>query len=60
MISPIPNGIFIRKIVEGVEFTEASNTPTPGGKVVNFSYILILRTGEMKKPVRSGKTFRFA
>ena len=26
----------------GVEFAEASNTPTQGGKVVNISYPLIL------------------
>ena len=31
------------KIEEGVEFAEASNIPTPGGKVVNIAYLLILR-----------------
>ena len=37
------------KIEEGVEFTEAANTPIPGGKVVNIAYLLILRTGGMEK-----------
>ena len=32
------------QIEEGVEFAEAANTPIPGGKVVNISYLLILRT----------------
>ena len=32
------------QIEEGVEFTEAANTPIPGGKVVNIAYQLILRT----------------
>ena len=44
------------KIEEGVEFAEAANTPIPGGKVVNIAYLLILRTGGIKKPVNSGKT----
>ena len=30
-------------------FTEADNTPIPGGKVVNIAYLLILRTGGMEK-----------
>ena len=34
-------------IEEEVDFIEAANTPIPGGKVVNISYILILRTGGM-------------
>ena len=37
------------KIEEGVEFAEAANTPISGGKVVNFSYLLILRTGGTEK-----------
>ena len=36
-------------IEEGLEFAEAANIPTPGGKVVNIAYLLILRTGEMEK-----------
>ena len=32
------------KIEEGLEFSEAANNPIPGGKVVNFAYILILVT----------------
>ena len=28
---------------------EASNTPIPGGEVVNIAYLLILRTGDMEK-----------
>ena len=34
-----------KKIEEGVEFEEATNTPIPGGKLVNISYLLILITG---------------
>ena len=37
------------KIEEVVEFAEAANTPIPGGKVVNITYLLILRTGGMEK-----------
>ena len=37
------------KIEEGVGFTEAANTPIPGGKVVNIAYLLILRTGGTEK-----------
>ena len=37
------------QIEEGVESAEAANTPIPGGKVVNISYLLILRTGGMEK-----------
>ena len=37
------------KIEEGAEFSEAANTPIPGGKVVNIVYLLILRTGGMEK-----------
>ena len=32
------------KIEEGVEFSEAANTPIPGGKVVKIAYLLIIRT----------------
>ena len=39
----------LEQIEEGVEFTEAANTPIPGGKVVNITYLLILRTGGMEK-----------
>ena len=35
----------MKKIEEGVDFSEAANTPIPGGEVVNISYLLILRTG---------------
>ena len=37
------------KIEEGLEFTEAANTPIPGGKVVNIAYLMILRTGGIEK-----------
>ena len=37
------------KIEEGVEFAGAGNTPTPGRKVVNIAYLLILRTLVMEK-----------
>ena len=37
------------KIEEGVEFAEAANTPTQGGKVVNIAYLLILRIGGTEK-----------
>ena len=39
-------------------FTEADNTPIPGGKVVNIAYLLVLRTGGIEKPVNGGKTCR--
>ena len=32
-----------------MEFAEAANTLIPGGKVVNIAYLIILRTGGMKK-----------
>ena len=41
-------GLF-KQIEEGVEFSEATNTPIPGGKVVNIAYLLILKTGGMEK-----------
>ena len=34
----------LEKIEEEVEFAEAANTPTPGGKVVNIVDLLILST----------------
>ena len=37
------------QIEEKVEFAEADNTPTPGGKVVNIAYLPIPRTGVMEK-----------
>ena len=37
------------KIEERVEFAEAANNPIPGGKVVNITYLLILKTGGMEK-----------
>ena len=43
------------KIEEGVEFAEVSNTPIPGGKVVNIAYLLILRTGGMEKSCEQGE-----
>ena len=32
-----------------MEFAEAANTPTPGGKGVNIDHLLISRTGETEK-----------
>ena len=46
------------QIEEGVEFSEAANTPIPRRKVVNITYLLIIRTGRMENPVNSGKTCR--
>ena len=40
---------------EGVEFTEAAITPIPVGKVVNIAYLMILRTGRMKKSCEKRK-----
>ena len=37
------------KIEQGVEFSEAANTPIAGGKVVNILYLLILRSGGTEK-----------
>ena len=37
------------KIEEGLEFAEAANNPTPGEKLVNISYLIILKTGGMEK-----------
>ena len=37
------------KIGKGVEFSEASNTPIPVGKLFNIAYLLILRIGRMEK-----------
>ena len=37
------------QIEEGVDFLETAKTPIPGGKVVNISYLLILKTGGMEK-----------
>ena len=37
------------QIEEGVEFSETSNTPIPGGNVVNIAYLLIFRTRGMEK-----------
>ena len=37
------------KIEEGVDFAEAANTPIPGGKVVNITYLLIISTGGMER-----------
>ena len=48
------------KIEEGVKFAESATTPIPEGKVVNIAYLLILITGERKKPVISGKKCRSA
>ena len=45
----------MKKIEEGVDFTESANTPIQGGKVVNVAYLLILRTGGMKNPVNVGR-----
>ena len=41
-------GLF-EQIEEVVEFAEGANTPIPGGKVVNISYLLIITTGGMEK-----------
>ena len=37
------------QIEEGLEFSEAANTPISGGKVVSIAYLLILRTVGMEK-----------
>ena len=37
------------QIDEGVDLSEAANTPIRVGKVVNIAYLLILRTGGMEK-----------
>ena len=47
------------QIEEGVEFAESANPPIPGGKVVTIAYLMIIRTGGIKKTVNSGKTSRF-
>ena len=44
MVAPRPNGGPFEHIEEVVEFAEAANTPTPGEKVVNIEYLLILST----------------
>ena len=49
MVAPRPNGGLFEQIEEVVEFAEAANTPIPRGKVVNISYLLILKTGGMEK-----------
>ena len=49
---------FFEQIEEGVELAEAANNPTPGGKVVNIAYLLILRTGGMEETANIGKTCR--
>ena len=36
-------------IEEVVEFAKSSNTPIPGGKVVNITYLMIIRTVGMEK-----------
>ena len=38
-----------KQVEEGLEFSETTNTPIPGGKEVNIVYLLILRTGGMEK-----------
>ena len=47
LIDPIVE--LFEQIEEGVEFSEAANTPIPGGKVVNIAYLRILSTGGMGK-----------
>ena len=47
LLDPIVD--LFEQIEEGLEFSEASNTPILGGKVVNIAYLLILRTGGMEK-----------
>ena len=37
------------QIEEEVESIEVANTAIPGGKVVNITYLLILRTGRIEK-----------
>ena len=37
------------QIEEGLDFKEAANTPTQGGKVFNIAYLMILRIGGMGK-----------
>ena len=48
------------QIEEVVEFSEASNTPIQGGKVLNIAYLLILIIGGTENTVNSGKTCRLA
>ena len=43
MVAPRSYGGKFWKIEEGVEFTEDSNNRIPGGKVVNITYLMILR-----------------
>ena len=43
------------KIEEGVEFSEAANTPIPEGKVFNIAYLLIFRTGGIEKACEQWK-----
>ena len=38
-----------QQVEEGVDFTEAANTPITEWKVVNIAYLLIIRTGGMEK-----------
>ena len=47
LLDPIVD--LFEKIEEGVEFSKAATTPIPVGEVVNISYLLILRTGEIGK-----------
>ena len=44
-----PTVDLFEKIEEGMEILEAANTPLPEGRMVNITYLLILRTGGMKK-----------
>ena len=46
---PEPMVELFEKIEEGVEFSEATNDPLPGGKVVNIAYLPILRNGGTEK-----------
>ena len=39
----------LEKIEEGVDFSETTNNPIRGWKVVNIAYLLILKTWGMKK-----------
>ena len=45
ILDPMVN--LFEKIEEVVEFSEAANTPIPGGKVINIAYLLIFSTGRM-------------
>ena len=42
-----------------MEFAEAANTTTPGGKLVNIAYLMILSTGGMEKFCEKWEDMKF-